>query len=299
MTDTETFEVDEKIDVVVDWDDVVTYVAPSGTDYGSHFTVTNQSNSAGATWFQLTTETVASDDFNMATPIEIWEDTTGNGTPDTNLTSSPYIQIAVDEVRDIYIVADAPDNTALGTVGDQAQYHLIATAWAGDSSGAGALAEDDPGANGSNDNDEVERIWVDAQGTASVEGTDPDGIHSDVGTFEGDWGSLTVEKVAGDGAASGYHIPGDEVTYTISVSNSSGETATGITVTDDLSTLPVTYKAGSIYVTAPNLYSGSRTNLSDTTGNDEGQFASDTVTVTDIDLNDGQSATVEFTVTID
>ena len=107
-------------------------------------------------------------------------------------------------------------------------------------------------------------------------------------------------------------IPGAVIEYTITVSNGAGaSTATNVVVTDSLATeigngtiafKTDGYAAGKgIQVTAPNLYGGAATSLTNAGSDDEGDFnitTANTVTVTGISLSASESATVKFQVTI-
>ncbi|MFA7536151.1 MAG: hypothetical protein WCY68_08695, partial [Desulfuromonadales bacterium] len=119
------------------------------------------------------------------------------------------------------------------------------------------------------------------------------GWHAALGTYTTNWSNLTIGKTVSNGT-SNYHIPGDEITYTITVTNNTGSAVSGVTVTDNLSALPVTYKPNSIYVTAPNINGGVKILLTDASS-----FADEFVTVSGINLANNEEAIVEFTVTID
>ena len=72
-------------------------------------------------------------------------------------------------------------------------------------------------------------------------------------------------------------IPGAVVRYTLTANNSGANSADSAIITDNLNNLITTQQfaswiPGSIFVTAPNLYSGVTTNLSDANDSDEGQF---------------------------
>ncbi len=107
-------------------------------------------------------------------------------------------------------------------------------------------------------------------------------------------------------------IPGAIIEYTITIANgTNGSTATNIVVTDSLNTNitagtlafnPNTYAAGQgVQVTAPNINGGAAQNLTNAADADAGNFnvtGVNTVTVSGIALNTGQSATVKFRVTV-
>ena len=101
-------------------------------------------------------------------------------------------------------------------------------------------------------------------------------------------------------------IPGATVEYTVSVFNAGTATATApdVVVTDSLAgeigagTLlfdPDAYGSGlGIRVTAPSIGGGAPTALTNATDGDTGDFSADTVTVSGIALDPGESATVTF-----
>ena len=235
-SNTVTFQVDHKINVVVAGAPNVNVIA-GGTSYALPFTVTNLSNTAGdaATWFKLTTVELGSDNFDM-TGVEIWQDTDANGTPDVNLTAAAilagdtavYIQLTVDQFKNIMIVANTPNNATTRTPGQTAQYDLVAQAWTtGDDAGV-FLAEDTNG----NDPTLSEIVWADGQGTTAADGAAPDGIHSATGTYTTTT-PIAVVKGASNGT-SGYQIPGDVVTYTVTVTNSAATNATAVRIYDGI-----------------------------------------------------------------
>jgi uncharacterized repeat protein (TIGR01451 family) len=95
------------------------------------------------------------------------------------------------------------------------------------------------------------------------------------------------------------------IEYTITIANDSGgSTATNIVVTDRLNAEisggrlafnPNTYAPGQgIRVTAPNINGGATLNLTDADAGDFNVTGANTVTVSGIALNAGQSATVKF-----
>lgn len=230
-SNTVTFQVDHKINVVVA-NTGGTNVIAGANDYALPFTVTNLSNTAGgaATWFKLTTIARGTDNFDM-TGVEIWQDTDANGTPDVNLTAAAilagdtavYIQLTVDQFKNIMIVADTPNNATTRTPGQTAQYDLVAQAWTTGNDAGVFLAEDTDG----NDPTLSEIVWADAIGSADLI---TDGIHSAVGTYT-TITPIAVVKGASNGT-SGYQIPGDVVTYTVTVTNNAATDATAVVIYD-------------------------------------------------------------------
>ncbi len=97
-----------------------------------------------------------------------------------------------------------------------------------------------------------------------------------------------------NGATNPKMIPGARLRYCIQVSNLAGSpTATGITVTDPLASVPVTFVAGSSFVNGTQ--TSGTCNADGTAG---GTFASNTVTATLNNLAGGATETMYFDVTL-
>ncbi|PLX92022.1 MAG: hypothetical protein C0619_06645 [Desulfuromonas sp.] len=239
----ETFEVDTKVRPVVTSNGDASVIA-GVNDFVLPFTVANESNTAGGSdFFELSVDTGAADDFDMNN-VEIWLDADGSGTlnaGDSNITGSPIVSISNasgSNTAQYLIVADtpaaggAPDT---GTPGLDAVYSLVATAWAGAAVGDGALLDDSVanGGDGTNDPDAVEVVYADDAGTAAGGDVATDGLHSAEGTYT-TLATLDVSKAASNGT-SGYHIPGDTVTYTITVDNpDTVEAASAVQIDDSI-----------------------------------------------------------------
>ena len=240
-SNTVTFLVDQKVRVVVAGTPAETVVA-NVDDNELAFTVTNDSNTEDTdstdgqdpTWFQI--RAVNSGDFDMDN-VEIWEDTTGDGNPDTNLTaliganqSEVYLLIDVDDTRDLFIIADTPGSGIAED--DEAVYDLVAEAWSTSFSATpvdadNAMDEDGDG----NDPDASEIVFTDGTGTHGD--GNGDGEHSAQGTYTVA-AAMTVAKSVTNGA-SGYQLPGDTVTYSITVTNNDTSfEATGVTIWDQI-----------------------------------------------------------------
>ena len=308
-SNTATFVVDTKIDLTVATTDAASVkVAPGATAQVLTFTVTNTGNATQD--FNLSATVVSggtgafggTDNFD-ATNVNIYVDGNGNGTYDAGTDTATSIDdLAADGSATVFIVADIP----LGRVtGDIASYHLVAEARATDGS---ALTE----TTGTDTANSVDIVFADGQGSDTTNDAARDAKHSSQDDYEILTAALTVTKsstVISDpfnGTTNPKRIPGAVVEYTIQIDNAAGgTTATNVTVSDDLSTEigngTIAYSAGTIVVTAPNINGGVAKALTDTGGDDEGDFGSTTtnaVTVSGIALNAGESATVRFRVTI-
>jgi len=249
------FRVDERIDVIVaNQDGGNIQVVAGSNDQALVFTVTNNSNteSGAATWFQLTTVADGTDNFDMST-VEIWEDVDGDGVVsagDVNLTTAiglgqteVYVSLDVDEVMDILIVSDTPNTATTRTINQTAKYWLVAEAWDSDQDADGNLTNDVDDGDATNQPLAVDTVFDDGTGTVSGDG-DGDGVHSDDGTYI-TITPVSIAKIVGDGNTSGYHIPGDTVTYTVTVTNSAASAATAVLISDVLPT-ETTYVDGSL-----------------------------------------------------
>jgi uncharacterized repeat protein (TIGR01451 family) len=277
---TANFVVDRKVDVIVDAVSGDTG-APLATNKSLEFDVTNKTNDTMD--FLLSLEHVASptDQFDADNTV-IWVDTNGNGTleltdpdgagPGTADTAQAYIDdLAEDATIKVWIVGDIPDaGTDPGEVadGDESTISLIAQAAdpTGDTGSPGAaltetLGADDPNA--------VDNVFADGAGTATAgpdsDGDDAeDGFHSDSATFTVGAASVAVSKTmtvicensaAGvcDGTTPNYSaagqlkpIPGALIQYCILVSNTGGQAATDVAISDPVDTTNLTWVTDSI-----------------------------------------------------
>lgn len=158
----------------------------------------------------------------------------------------------------------------------------------------------------------MQDVFADAAGTATGD-DDNDGIHSDDSAFRVRSANLTITKTSAvvsdpvSGTTNPKAIPGAVIRYTVTVQNTagSGASATNIIVSDNLTTeignSTISYEAGTITVTAPNINGGVLKTLTDGSDADEGNFGittGNTVTVSGIALAAGATATVTFDVAI-
>jgi len=156
-------------------------------------------------------------------------------------------------------------------------------------------------------------VWADGDGNGGLGGDIVrDGKFSAFAKFVVSTATLGVSKTSVvlrdpfNGVTNPKRIPGAIVQYITTISNSGGTAATSIVLTDDLTDEVVTsktiaYDPGSILVRAPNCFLNVETNLTDTDddpGTDYGQWASPVITVGNIELPAGTTATVKFNVEI-
>lgn len=298
-----TFKVDRKVDMTITANDaacIATY--PGSTGSASEvlrFTVTNTGNATqdfSAAYAALGGNTLTGE------TVTIYVDSNANGTFEPATDTATYIdELAADASRVVFLAVSSIPGAA--TNGQNAGYTITATARDGGGVGAqGAVSTatagaDTPGA--------VDTVLADDPGG----GNGQESVNTNCG-FTVSAAVLTITKthsVISDPinlAVNPKAIPGATIEYTITIANAAGAaTATSIAVSDaiDANTTFVAagYGAGTgIQVTAPNLYGGAATALTNAADADEGSIAGATVSVSGITLTAGQSATVNFRVTI-
>jgi uncharacterized repeat protein (TIGR01451 family) len=320
-SNTATFKVDNKVDLMVAEDDSdYTVVVPGAENQALTFTVSNTGNTvqdfhlSAANWD--TDPHGGTDNFEADTPFTFYlESGATNGFQSGEDTLVTYIDelapwaAAGDEVT-VYVVADMPSDPENG---DIAACTLTATARAGGSSGSlGAVLVETAGA----DTAGVDIVFAD--GTGDTDGPTRDAAYSDSDAYLVESADLTVDKTSTvisdpiNNTTDPKAIPGAIVEYTITVTNAAGAaTATSITVTDSLDTEITNgtlafevngYDTGKgIELTTPNLYGGAATELTNAGSDDEGDFnitTANTVTVTGIELAASEQATIKFRVEV-
>jgi uncharacterized repeat protein (TIGR01451 family) len=300
------FVVDTKINLTVSTDDAAAIAVTPGTDDNvMTFTVLNSGNAAQD--FSLSNVAVALgdpakfggllDSINANT-VDIFVETAGGaGYQAASDTDTHINALAPDASIKVYIVSDFDIGYSDGAI---ASYHLVAEARINDGAGTlgGALTE----TAGADTEGSVDIVFADGVGTDDAS---RDAKHSSQDDYEIAAAGLTVTKsstIVWDPLnlfANPKRIPGAIVEYEIEIVNGAGaSTATAITVTD---ILPAELGGVTdIEVTAPNLYGGATTALTNASGDDEGEYTvgTNTVTVTDVSLIAGETATVTFRVTI-
>ncbi len=311
-SNTATFVVDTKIDLTVATTDAAAVqVAPGAAEQVLTFTVTNTGNATQ----DFSLQAVAlnggagnfggTDNFNAGS-VSVYVDTNGNGTFDSGVDTATSIDnLAADATATVFIVATIPVSQVTG---DVASYHLVVQARAVDGS---AITE----TTGADTAGSVDIVFADGQGSDTTNDLVRDAKFSAQSDYEVLAAALTVTKsstVISDpfnGTTNPKRIPGAIVEYVIQIDNGAGSaTATNVTVTDDLSTEisagnlafnTDSFGAGlGIQVTAPNINGGAAQNLTNASDADQGNYSSNTVTVTGIDLAASESATIRFRVTI-
>ncbi|MEL7446049.1 MAG: hypothetical protein AAGK02_09575 [Pseudomonadota bacterium] len=228
-TDSDSFAVDRKVNVVVEEDgDDTTSVAPGEEQAVLTFDVTNSSNDIVD--LDLSADDVSGD----LTNIQFYEDD-GDGVFDasTDTLVTFLDEMGEDETRKVFVVADIPTDAANG-----ATYDVVLTADAHAGGTASSLgAELTNSATDSVDRNVVDTVLADGAGdTDNAE----EGDFSDTDTYVVSAASVAVSKISTvvsdpiNGTTDPKAIPGAVIEYCITVSNASGATATGINVNDVL-----------------------------------------------------------------
>jgi len=243
-SDPTTFLVDNNVDLtVVNQDGGTVTVAPGSNDRVLEFLVTNTGNTTQGYLLSVVNGATA---IPMAN-VEIWIDNPV-GSPGVYDTGTDTLYVAATNAGDldpnggtdnmtVFIVADTP-LAAVDTTVDN--YNLLAT-----TTNAGtAVATVDTVPNTAAG---VEVVFSDGVGPVDPDQVNPDGTHSDAGSYTVGSATLTVTKTAvvDDGLGGSFAIPGATVTYTIVVANTGGTNATTVVISDGI---PVnsTYVPGSI-----------------------------------------------------
>lgn len=310
-----TFVVDQMVDLTVtEVGSSYSTVATGGVTEVLIYSVNNTGNATMDFLLTATDQVGGADPFggtdNFNAPLGatsgIFEDTNDNGVYDAGVDLRAFVdQLGQDLSQVVFIVRD---------IGAQANGDVSAIALTAQA--ADSLTPNLPGTalvqdNGVDVPGAVQVVFAD--GTGDVDGP-RDGQYSDTDAFLVGAALITVTKssvVFSDpfnGTTNPKAIPGAIVEYTVTISNGAGASAsaTNVTVTDDLTNEIVTngtvafttdsYGAGQgIQVTPPG---GAATPLSNAVDVDAGDFTANAVTVSGITLAPGESATVNFRVTI-
>ena len=223
-------------------------------------------------------------------------------------------ELAADGTAKIYIVGDFSS----GAYADSniASYHLLVAARVGGTAATlgGALTEtsgaDTPGT--------VDIVFADGQGSATSNDAARDANFSDDSDYEITAGNLSVTKTSAvisdptNSTTNPKAIPGAIIEYTITIANGASASAvTNVSFTDSLNAEITAgtiafqtngYSAGKgIQVTSPNINGGVAKELTNAGSDDEGDWnvtGTNTMTVTGIQLNASQTATLKFRVQV-
>lgn len=246
-SNTERFYVDRKIRVVVENKDTGSVSVVAGlNDYALSFSVKNESNTdtlVDTDYFYLTAVADVGNTITMSN-VQIYEDkgTIGVYEAGTDTLVTAPVTIGIDATVRYLIVADTPvsngngDNTDTAIGGTTITYHLVATAWNGPNVGDNELPDD---LDGINNKLASEVVYADPAGSNGdvVE----NGWHAAAGAYI-TAATLGVAKLA-SGSTSGYNIPGDVVTYDITVSNGDPTYVASDVIVSDTIPANTTYSA--------------------------------------------------------
>lgn len=240
---TNTFKVDRKVNLTVaELGNATTNVTPgslgNATTNVTSFTVTNTSNDT-LDFLLASNQGVAAhggtdtfDSLNM----RIYVDTNNNGVLDAvemTATNNYIDELAADASKNVFIVADIPNNLANGAVSG---ITLTATAALGGTGGtAGAALTQTTGANTAG----VDTVFADTAGAVDAAN---DGKHSARDDYTVVTATLAVAKynrIISDpynNTTNPKAIPGAVIEYCIAVTNTGGATATNVAIADPLPT---------------------------------------------------------------
>ncbi len=241
-TDNDSFTVDRRVNVNVEWIGSATSVAPGAQDQAIAFDVTNLSNDTID--LALSTALTNGTGANIAN-FQIFLDSDGDRVLSTaEFNAGPITsldEVGEDQTVEVIVIADIGVNAANGDVFD-----VTLTANAHEGGGAGALGAELAATSGANTTG-IDNVLFDGIGATDGE---YDGAFSATGTYQVAGALVTVAKssrVVSDpvnGATDPKAIPGATVEYCITVANAAGAaTATNVDVVDDLPA-DVTYDGG-------------------------------------------------------
>jgi uncharacterized repeat protein (TIGR01451 family) len=233
QTASDTFTVDQRVNVNVEFVGAATSVSPGQQDAVIAFDVTNLSNSTVD--LDLSAALTAGTGANIAN-FQIYRDTDGDRVLSAaELAAGPITfldEVGEDVTLAVIVIADIGLNAVNGD-----DFDVTLTADAHAAGGVGTLGAELVGTTGANTNG-VDTVLFD--GAGATDGANQ-GDFSDTGTYTVAGALVTVAKTSRvvsdpvNGTTNPKAIPGATVEYCITVSNASGgATATNVDVTDDL-----------------------------------------------------------------
>jgi uncharacterized repeat protein (TIGR01451 family) len=292
-TASDTFTVDRRVNVNVNYVGPATSVSPGQQDAVIAFDVTNLSNDTVD--LALATALSAGTPGNIAN-FQVYLDD-GDNVFDSGDTLVTYLdEVAEDATVRVFVIADI----GLGAVNADV-FDVTLTANAHTGATVGALGAELVGTAGANDVNGIDTVLFDGAGATDAAN---DGAFSDTGTYTVAGALVTVAKssrVVSDPVnltTNPKAIPGATVEYCITVANTSGAaTATNVAVTDDLP-VDVTYDATfGIFVDGNATCTGGTAGGLFSTGT--GPLGADQVTGDLSDVAGGETRSLYFRVVID
>ena len=298
VTASDSFTVDRKVNLLVTENGSTTSVSPGQLAAVTAFSVANTSNAPldfALAVTQLSGGTAAhggTDNYDVTGP-KMYVDTNTNGSydPGTDLEITYLDQIAADDSKTVFVVADVP----LGrSTGDVAGIRLTATA--SEATAAGSLGSTITQTSGANTAG-VDTVFADGSAGGNVQ---RDGIHFSEDDYTILAAALTATKTSRvisdpfNGSTDPKMIPGAVVEYCIAVANAAGSaTATGVNVSDELP-LETTYDAA-FGIKLNGTVTGASCNADGVAG---GSFAAGIASGTLSDIAAGVTRTLVFRVTV-
>jgi uncharacterized repeat protein (TIGR01451 family) len=291
QTASDSFTVDRRVNVNVEYIGPATSVSPGQQDAVIAFDVTNLSNDTVD--LALATALTGGTSANISN-YQIYRDTNGNNTFDAGDTLVTYLdEVAEDATVRVFVIAD------IGLGADNGDdFDVTLTANAHEGAGVGALGSELVATAGANTSG-VDTVLFDGAGATDAA---RDGAFSDTGTYTVAGALVTVAKTSRvvsdpvNGTTNAKAIPGATVEYCITVSNASGAAlATDVSVVDDLP-FDVTFIAGSSFVDGNDTCTNGT--LGGTFSDDTGPAGEDQVLADLSDVAGGQTRSVYFQVLI-
>lgn len=298
VTASDSFTVDRKVNLLVTENGSTTSVSPGQLAAVTAFSVANTSNAPldfALAVTQLSGGTAAhggTDNYDVTGP-KMYVDTNTNGSydPGTDLEITYLDQIAADDSKTVFVVADVP----LGrSTGDVAGIRLTATA--SEATAAGSLGSTITQTSGANTAG-VDTVFADGSAGGNVQ---RDGIHFSEDDYTILAAALTATKTSRvisdpfNGSTDPKMIPGAVVEYCIAVANAAGSaTATGVNVSDELP-LETTYDAA-FGIKLNGTVTGASCNADGVAG---GSYAAGIASGTLSDIAAGVTRTLVFRVTV-
>lgn len=295
-TASDSFTVDRRVNVNVEWIGSATSVAPGAQNQAIAFDVTNLSNDTVD--LDLSTALTAGTAANIS-GYQIFLDSDGDRVlSQAEFDAGPvtYLdEVAEDQSVAVIVIADIGLNAVNG---DEFDVTLTANGHAG--GGAGSLGTELVATSGANTTG-IDNVLFDGAGATDAE---YDGAFSDTGTYTVAGALVTVAKTSRvvsdpvNGTTDPKAIPGATVEYCITVANATGAaTATDVDVVDDLPA-DVSYDAGyGIFVDGDNTCANGTAGGSFSTGT--GPAGEDQVLGGLSDVAAGETRSLYFRVTID
>ncbi len=272
-SNTDSFKVDRKIDLIVDATNTPLDVTPGATDQNLSFVIRNDGNDQD-TFALAGTYNLGGDDF----------DPTGCDITNTSGTSIASVTLAADANVTVYVTCDIPAAGSPHVVDDDnGTISLLATSSYSNDSGSADV------------NTTVQNVWADGPGTDDA---NLSGSFSDRGTYHVVSADLTASKTSCVSDSRAFNntnpkrIPGATIRYAIQVNDTGSADASSVTTTDVLQG-GLTYVSSQILAGACNCSSPSGASAGSTS------VSGQNVTLTFGTISAGQSECAYIDTTID